>query len=136
MAESKKTFPAQLLFKYLLVCGASFSAASSSQCLGGQFPDAHDAPPAGWTGEEGRVFKLSQDYPAIQPTPEQYPWKAFDYKKQPLEYLKSVLQYCYEGNIDSDVDWQVEKNTKRKWYHAPWMHSGPNGREFIHGLTQ
>ena len=25
-----------------------------------QFPDAHDPPPAGWTGQ---VFKLKQDYP-------------------------------------------------------------------------
>jgi hypothetical protein len=24
----------------------------------------------------------------------------------------------------------------RKWYHAPWLHAGPSGREFIHGLTR
>jgi hypothetical protein len=28
------------------------------------FPDAHNPPPAGWSGP---VFKLSQDYPATQP---------------------------------------------------------------------
>jgi hypothetical protein len=98
------------------------------------FPDAHDPPPAGWTGP---VFKLRQDYPLSAPAPETYPWKAFDFKTQPKQYVQAVLSYCLEGNTDDPaVDWQLEKNTVRNWYHAPWMHAGDNGREFIHGLTR
>jgi hypothetical protein len=98
-----------------------------------QFPDAHNPPPAGWTGP---VFKLRQDYPSVAPPAETYPWKQFDFKTQPLEYVQSVLQYCYQGNTDANVDWQVEKNRQRNWYHAPWMHATDSGREFIHGLTR
>jgi hypothetical protein len=98
-----------------------------------QFPDAHNPPPPGWTGP---VFKLRQDYPPAVPPAEHYPWKQFDFKTQPLDYLQSVLQYCYQGNTDANVDWQVEKNQQRNWYHAPWMHATDSGREFIHGLTR
>ncbi len=96
-----------------------------------QFPDAHDAPPAGWTG---RVFKLRQDYPASLPPAGPLPWKQFDFKTEPTRYLKAVLDYALEGNVE--VDWQAEQNEVRDWYHAPWMHSGPSGREFVHGLTR
>jgi hypothetical protein len=98
-----------------------------------QFPDAHDQPPMGWTGP---VFKLRQDYPTTAPAAENYPWKTLDFKTQPKEYAQAVLAYCLEGNTDAAVDWQLEKNTVRNWYHAPWMHDGNNGREFIHGLTK
>ena len=30
----------------------------------------------------------------------------------------------------------VQKNAKRKWYHMPWQHYGPFGREGFHGLTK
>jgi hypothetical protein len=30
----------------------------------------------------------------------------------------------------------VQSNAVRKWYHAPWMHTGNAGREFVHGLTR
>ena len=39
-------------------------AAVGSVVLSAAFPDAHDPPPAGWTGP---VFKLSQNYPATLP---------------------------------------------------------------------
>ncbi len=94
------------------------------------FPDSHDVPPKGWNGQ---IFELSQDYPAQMPQPEEGPWMKFDPRIQWQEYLKSVLSYCYEGNVD--VDWVVQKNPVRKWYHTPWLHYGINGREFIHGLT-
>jgi hypothetical protein len=94
-----------------------------------QFPDARDKPPTNWTGP---AFRLSQDYPKTRPRKEE-PWKAFNFKTQPQEYLERVLQYAYEGNIE--VDWDGQKNTVRKWYHAPWLHVGPNGREFVRGLT-
>ena len=91
------------------------------------FPSARDNPPAGWTGP---VFKLSQNYPTTTPTPEVLPWKAFDFKTQPMEYLQAVLAYGLEGNVE--VEFQGELNSVRKWYHTPWMHPG---REFIHGMT-
>jgi hypothetical protein len=91
------------------------------------FPSARDTPPPGWTGD---VFVLSQDYPPTAPTPETLPWKAFDFKTQPIQYIDALLAYGLEGNIE--VEFQVQKNAVRKWYHAPWMHQG---REFIHGMT-
>jgi hypothetical protein len=94
------------------------------------FPDSRDKPLAGWSGP---VFQLSQDYPSEKPTAEEYPWKKWDFKTQWKEYMRSVLDYCLEGN--TEVDWVVQHNKVRRWYHAPWMHWGRNGREFIHGLT-
>lgn len=94
-----------------------------------RFPDARDRPPANWTGP---VFKLSQDYPSQLPT-EVYPWKQFDFQKQWKDYMLSVLKYCYEGNVEND--WELQKNSVRRWYHAPWLHWGRNGREYVHGLT-
>jgi hypothetical protein len=95
------------------------------------FKDAHELPPAGWTGP---VFKLSQEYPATRPAAEERPWKAIDYKTKPAEYLKAVLDYCYDGNIE--VDFRGQDNVKRKWYHTPWLDTGNKGREFIHGMTR
>ena len=94
------------------------------------FPSSNDTVPNGYTGP---VFKLRQDYPTAKPAVGPKPWKSFSFKTQPIQYLQSVLNYCKEGNVD--VDFQLEKNTVRKWYHAPWLHYGPNGREFTHGLT-
>jgi hypothetical protein len=96
-----------------------------------RFPDAHEKPPADW---KGPVFQLSQDYPPLLPPPETYPWKAFDFRTQPLEYVWSVYNYACEGNLE--VDWRVKSNKARAWYHVPWMHDGEDGREFIHGLTR
>ena len=98
---------------------------------GQTFPNAHTPPIPGWTGP---VFQLRQDYPTSPPPAEGLSWKAFDYKTQPIQYVQSVLQYAYEGN--TAVDWQVERNMTRNWYHAPWMHHGNQGRELVHGLTR
>lgn len=97
----------------------------------GTFPDAHEMPPAGWSGP---VFKLSQDYPKAPPYAETYPWKRFDFATQPEQYIQAVYRYAIEGNVESG--WDGFNNAVRKWYHAPWMHYGNNGREFIHGLTR
>jgi hypothetical protein len=94
------------------------------------FPDTQMAPTPRWSGP---VFHLSQNYPKVLPTVQHYPWEKFDFRTQSNEYMLSVLHYCYEGNLD--VDWDVERNAVRHWYHAPWLHWGRNGREFIHGLT-
>jgi|SRR5579862_9389379 len=97
---------------------------------GQTFPSSKDQPPEGWTGP---VFQLRQDYPATKPPAGPKPWKSFNFKTQPAKYLQAVLNYCEEGNVA--VDWQLEKNTVRNWYHAPWLHTSANGREYVHGLT-
>ena len=99
------------------------------------FPDAHNPPPAGWTGP---VFKLSQSYPStLPPTETSRPWTQFDFKNptQAPQYLQAVLSYCLEGNTSNNFA-DVSQNPVRTWYHAPWLHSGASGREFIHGMTK
>jgi hypothetical protein len=109
----------------LLVYGANVNIARA------QFPDAHDPPPAGWSGP---VFRLKQDYPATRPPAGSRPWMQFSFRTQPNEYMRAVLRYALEGN--QEVDFNVQNNAVRGWYHAPWMHAGDAGREFIHGLTR
>jgi len=101
------------------------------------FPDAHDSPPAGWTGP---VFKLSQQYPATLPDLEpatNRPWTQFDFTKpdDAPQYLRAVLNYCLEGNTANSFA-DVGANSVRPWYHAPWLHTTSSGREFIHGMTK
>lgn len=83
------------------------------------------------------VFQLSQDYPTTYKQ-EVFPWMAIDYKAFPTEYLGAVLSYCLEGNVD--VDFKVQDNKVRKWYHAPWLHDDGSqfgaGREYHHGMTR
>jgi hypothetical protein len=91
----------------------------------------------GWTGP---VFKLSQSYPATLPPAEpaaSLPWTQYDFKNaaQAPQYLQAVLSYCLEGNTENNFA-DVSQNPARTWYHAPWLHSGPSGREFIHGMTK
>ena len=75
-----------------LLVGVSLVALASS-AIQAAFPDAHNAPPAGWTGP---VFKLSQAYPATLPALEpisRRPWTQFDFRDpaQAPKYLKAVL---------------------------------------------
>jgi hypothetical protein len=113
---------------FVAVMAMFLSPGSSAE--GQTFPSSNDPIQNGWTGP---VFKLRQDYPATKPPVGPKPWKSFNFKTQQAKYLQAVLNYCKEGNVG--VDWQLEKNTVRNWYHAPWLHAGPNGREFVHGLT-
>ena len=108
------------------------SSGTSQSARQQRFPDAGEKPISGWSGP---VFELSQDYPRRKPAVEPQPWKKYDFTKETewKDYLLAVLHYSMEGNVD--VDWVLQKNTVRHWYHAPWMHWGPNGREFVHGLT-
>ncbi len=114
---------------------ASLLAASSGAFAA--FPDAFNSPPAGWTGP---VFKLSQSYPATRPRLEpasRARWRNLDFRNaaQAPQYMRAVLDYCLEGNRDRDFQ-DIGNNPIRKWYHAPWLHAGAAGRDFIHGLTQ
>jgi hypothetical protein len=103
-----------------------------------KFPDYGFMAPPRYTGEP---FRLSQDYPAAKPDGTKLP--AF-FAKMPKgfttdfagwrEYMMAIRDYCFEGNLE--VDWRVEKNKARKWYHIPWQHYGETGREGIHGLTK
>jgi len=106
-----------------------------------KFPsfDPNHAPPAGT-----KTFELSQQYPADYKVGEKFPWEKIDFKSHPNEYLFAVLDYCLEGN--RTVDFKVQNNTVRKWYHAPWLHDDfrqdsngdPNGagREYHRGMTR
>lgn len=82
-------------------------------------------------------FNLSQDYPSTYKD-EFFPWMHIDFRAHPHEYLMAALTYCLDGNVD--VDFRVEQNTVRRWYHAPWLHDDGEtygaGREFHHGLTR
>ena len=97
------------------------------------FPDYGYKPPA--SEYSGPLFKLSQDYPTLRPELSDVPVLVnTDFTQEWRKYLLQARDYCFEGNID--VDWRVENNKVRKWYHAPWQDYGPNGREAIHGLTK
>jgi hypothetical protein len=100
----------------------------------GPFCDAGMAPLPNWAGQ---IFHLSQTYPT-SPGGDVQPWLQFDPRSQPLAYLKSLLGYFFEGNIQGDVEASFDPtlNQRRGWYNAPWQDLGLNGREFIHGLTR
>lgn len=109
----------------------------------GQFPsyNPHFPPPSG----AKQVFELSQDYPK-EVIKEDYPWLNIDFKTEPDNYINTLFAYCLEGNID--VEFKVQDNPVRKWYHAPWLHAdgkkdknkpsnfNGNGREYNRGLTR
>lgn len=97
------------------------------------FPDFGFLPPP--SEYKGPVFRLSQDYPT-QPPPASVlpPFMTSDFQKDWKNYMLQVRSYCFEGN--TNTDWRVENNTVRRWYHVPWQHYGPSGREGIHGLTK
>lgn len=76
-------------------------------------------------------FSISNQYPRQPPASvAAFPWSGIDYKTEPEKYMAAVLSYVVEGN--TEVDWQLQKNAVRPWYHAPWMH---DKREPVHGLT-
>ncbi|RDS81428.1 hypothetical protein [Dyella psychrodurans] len=113
---------------FVMMTGAAYA---------GTFPDYGYQPPDSY---KGPIFQLSQDYPKTlpkEPLPAFFrllPPKLTNDFEQWRPYVDAVKKYCLEGNVESD--WYVQKNTVRKWYHAPWQHYGPLGREGIHGLTK
>ncbi len=119
----------------VIIRTAFFITALTSPAWAGTFPDSHDQVPANW---RGNVFRLSQQYPASDPSKAvpapTYPWKQYDFRTQPAQYIKAVYDYVQEGN--REVDWSVQDNAVRRWYHAPWMHYGDSGREFVRGMTR
>ena len=98
------------------------------------FPDfGYMAPPSEITNAS-QVFKLSQNYPKALPNNQLPEFYSIDYKKDWRKYLLSIRSYCYEGN--TGVDFRVENNKVRNWYHMPFQHYSANGREGYHGLTR
>jgi hypothetical protein len=97
------------------------------------FPNANPQfipPPVIYSGP---LFVLSQDYPAQMPT-SRPAFLSNNFKADWKAYMMKIRDYCFEGNLD--VDFRVEHNTVRKWYHMPWQDYGSQGREGIHGLTK
>ncbi|NWA25985.1 hypothetical protein HX870_07835 [Pseudomonas gingeri] len=117
----------------LAMTAALFSVTAQA----GTYPDYGYAPPDTY---KGPTFLLSQSYPTLQPkgTPPAF------FKKLPAKpdnnfetwrtYMNEAKNYCLEGNVEAD--WYVQNNKVRQWYHMPWQHYGPLGREGIHGLTK
>jgi len=95
------------------------------------WPASNDTIPANWSGN---VFSPNFDFPTSPPAAEHLPWSGIDFRTDPVAYMKTVLSYVLEG-MDKSI-WDGKANAVRQWYHAPWMHEGYNGREFIHGLTR
>ena len=87
------------------------------------------------TGAGVDTFQLSQDYPAevAKSVSGNYEWEKVDFQKSPMRYMKSVLDYCWEG-MDSS-NFVAQDNPIRKWYHAPMLDHGYAGREFVRGLV-
>jgi hypothetical protein len=125
-----------------LLCGVQADTPRpSAQNDPGQEPFADFAylpPPSQYSG---RVFKLSQQYPATPPPKERIPaFFKIDFKANWHEYLIAARDYCFEGNItpggDVENDWRVAEANPPRWFHMPWQTFGPLGREGMHGLTQ
>jgi hypothetical protein len=115
--------------------------APSAQAANARFPSYNSAfgPPRGY---KGPVFELSQDYPKELPHDDDLPWKKYNFQTQARDYLLAMQEYAYAGNInrgkDPDgysLDWIVQKNPVRHWYHMPWRDYGDRGREFMHGMS-
>lgn len=92
--------------------------------------DRIEKPPAGWRGP---VFAPRFDYPASAGA-DVYAWQAISFRKEPERYLRALLDYALSGQ--DRTHWRLATNGLRRWYHVPWLGPGPNGREFIHGLTR
>lgn len=117
---------------------AAFAALAlfAGAAFAGTFPDYGFQPPSTY---KGPTFTLSQNYPQTAPKdvpaffkllPKKFTNNFEDWRT----YADAVKHYCLEGNVEAD--WYVEHNTVRHWYHVPWQHYGPLGREGIHGLTK
>lgn len=113
------------------------ACARAADAAHGPFPDFGYKPPA--TEYSGPLFRLSQNYPQVAPRRLPGFFKLLPAKRTHdfatwRRYLMGVRDYCLDGN--AAVNWDVQKNHVRHWYHMPWQHYGPNGREGIHGLTK
>jgi len=116
------------------------AASDQDKEQGHRYPDFGFLPPP--REYEGRVFTLSQAYPRREPPPASAPnvsTRDFEeVKKNWRQYLLDARDYCFKDNIGApnvEDDWQVDRDSPT-WFHMPWQHFGPMGREGIHGLTK
>jgi hypothetical protein len=121
----------------ILVCAiGNIVLAEEAVSSHGPFADFGYLPPPG--SYSGRIFHLSQQYPKELPNnlPEFF---KIDFRKEWREYLLAARDYCFSGNIggkDVEDDFDMAHRSPFQWYHMPWQHFGPFGREGIHGLTK
>lgn len=102
------------------------------------YPDFSFLPPP--QEYSGRVFQLSQRYPEQLPGPASKPsFLDIDFQSKWREYLLEARAYCFRDNVlggDVEDDFDVAKRSPAAWFHMPWQHYGPKGREGVHGLTK
>jgi hypothetical protein len=102
------------------------------------YPDFGFLPPP--TEYKGRVFTLSQKYPKAEPGASERPeFLKIDFKEHWREYLLAAQDYCFKDNVlggDVEKDFDAALRADPTWFHVPWQHYGPNGREGVHGLTK
>jgi hypothetical protein len=88
----------------------------------------------------GRVFFLSQKYPTKMPPASEVPeFLKIDFQLNWREYLLAARDYCFRDNIlggDVENDFDAALRERPTWFHVPWQHYGPFGREGVHGLTK
>src|ERR1044072_5146197 len=121
----KPLLGALLLLGFVPLACLTLAATQPSQAPRQAFPDfGFQAPTSQYSGEP---FRLSQDYPKTKPDGKKLPDffatlpKSFNTDFAPWrEYMMAIREYCFAGNLD--VDWRVEKNQTRKWFHIPWQH--------------
>lgn len=106
----------------------------SQNCGPFRFESFNRADSAAALNNPEESFVLSQEYPAALPAAPAggFPWEKISFKRDPEKFMRTVLSYCWEGN--EEANFYVQKNTLRKWYHAPMLTNGAYGREFVHGL--
>ncbi|HHG86402.1 MAG TPA: hypothetical protein ENJ82_16745 [Bacteroidetes bacterium] len=99
-----------------------------------EFPSYNEADSAAANGGNYSLFKLSQAYPETLPESPGggFPWDKIDFRRKPVNFMKAVLGYCWEGM--ADAKFVAQDNRSRTWYHAPWLDYGYAGREFHSGL--
>lgn len=112
------------------------ASASFGQCAVPSYNEFFGVP-KGYVDSQAFVGKF--DY-SPQTTEAPPPFLAIDFTTDWQAYIWSVLDYAYEGNMTGagtvEADFDISANTTRSWYHMIWMHPGPSGREFVHGLTK
>jgi len=103
--------------------GAVAAAQGPANDANAQFEVWTDDPiPAGQSSQ----FSFRVDYPATQPPPRAMPWSTTNFRTQPEQYLRKVLDYCLEEAADRDFNF----GSGSRWFHAPWL-----AREPLRGLT-
>lgn len=88
-------------------------------------------------------FELRADFDKGFTTSEDRPWEGMDLtnKVEQIKFALILQKYFYENMANQnpsqpDMNFIAQKNKARYWCHMPWMQTGVNGREAVHGLTK